>query len=250
MTTSLAAPLPLQQVFNFRDLGGITTRDGAVVRSGSVYRADGLQRLGVGDREVLAGLGLRTIVDLRTERELDEWGAAPDDVHEAALHHLPLITTTWDMERLDLAVSPEEFLRDRYLEMVEEGAPILVEILELLADADRRALVFHCAAGKDRTGVLAAFLLSVLDVDDETIAADYARSAGAMDRMEAWYRENFPERIEAMTTQPAAFRSCPPEAMLLFLDAVRERWGSVDACLADAGHAPQTTAALRSQLLV
>ena len=98
--------------------------------------------------------------------------------------------------------------------------------------------------------MVAAFLLALLGVDDATIAADYARSAAAMEQMESWYRARHPERIEAMTSQPAAFRSCPPEAMLLFLDHVRTRWGSIDACLSDAGHSPKTTEALRGQLLV
>lgn len=247
---TVSAPLPLREVFNFRDLGGLPTRTGSVVRGGAVYRADGLQRLVADDRDLLDTLELRTIVDLRTERELSEWGGAPADLHEAQFHHLPVITTTWQMESFDEAAGPAQFLRDRYLEMIDEGAAAIVTVLELIADADRRALVFHCAAGKDRTGVVAAFLLSLLGVDDATIAADYARSGLAMEQMEAWYRARYPERVEAMTTQPAAFRSCPPEAMLLFLDHVRTRWGSVDGCLAAAGHAPTTTQALRDQLLV
>ena len=246
----MSAPLPLRQVFNFRDVGGLPTRSGSIVREGTVYRADGLQRLVADDRELLARLDLRTIVDLRTERELTEWGGAPADLHDADLHHLPVITTTWEVESFDETAGPAQFLRDRYVEMVDEGAASIVAVLELIADADRRALVFHCAAGKDRTGVVAAFLLSLLGVDDATIAADYSRSGAAMEHMVAWYRERHPERIEAMTTQPAAFRSCPPEAMLLFLDHVRTRWGSVDGCLAAAGHSPTTTQALRDQLLV
>lgn len=242
--------LPFGEVFNFRDLGGLPVRDGRRTRAGLVFRADGLHRLGDGDRGLLDDIGLRTIVDLRTDRELEEWGTAPTDVTDATIHHLPVITSTWDIESFDTAVTPAEFLRDRYVEMIDEGSASIVKVLELIAEPDNRALVFHCAAGKDRTGVVAAFLLSSLGVDDATIAADFARTAPAMDRMEVWYRERFPERLEAMTTQPKAFRACPPEAMLLLLDHVRERWGSMDGCLAAAGLQPTTVSALREQLLV
>ncbi len=249
-TAKTVGPLPLTAVFNFRDLGGLPTIDGATVRSGVVHRADGLHRLVDSDVELLAPLGLRTVIDLRTDREVIEWGHAPVEVTGAEVIHRSILRTTWDAEALTGAEQAERFLADRYLDMLDEGGEAIADVLDVIADPARHGVVFHCAAGKDRTGVIAALILSLLGVDDDVIAADYGRSADAMDRMEGWYRDNHPDRVEAMSRQPRSFRSCPPAAMLAFLGDVRSRWGSVQGCVDELGVDSSTTESLRQHLLV
>jgi protein-tyrosine phosphatase len=109
--------------------------------------------------------------------------------------------------------------------------------------------VFHCAAGKDRTGVVAAVLLGVLGVGDDDIADDYSLSRLGMTRFKEWIVDNFPEAADAMSKQPDAFLAAPVEAMHLFLDRVRDTFGSFDAYVAGLGVDDQTVDAVRRNLL-
>ena len=95
----------------------------------------------------------------------------------------------------------------------------------LLADPDRVPAVFHCAAGKDRTGVLAALVLSLLGVDDTVIATDYGLSRLGMEKMVEYIRVTYPDRFDTMADQPAAFLGAPEAAMALFLDDLRAAHG-------------------------
>jgi protein-tyrosine phosphatase len=110
-------------------------------------------------------------------------------------------------------------------------------------------LVFHCAAGKDRTGVVAAIVLDVLGVGDEDIADDYSLSRLGMDRFKAWILETYPEAADAMSDQPQAFLDAPAEAMHLFLSGLRERYGSADEYAAAHGVSADVLDAVRENLL-
>src|SRR5258706_114549 len=109
--------------------------------------------------------------------------------------------------------------------------------------------VFHCAAGKDRTGVLAAVILGLLGVDDDTIAADYGLSKAAMDSLLEWMRANVPESLDAMTDQPAAFLDAPPHAMQRVLEVVRSRYGTMAGYVEAIGVPSPVVTALRDNLL-
>src|SRR5690606_32034702 len=118
----------------------------------------------------------RTVIDLRTEDEIAR-GRFPIDQHPVDWHHLPVIKRIWSDDDLVAGASAAEFLRDRYLDMIVEGGGSLARAVELISDG--HPALFHCAAGKDRTGVLAAVILGLLDVPDEEIAGDYHQSAAA-----------------------------------------------------------------------
>ena len=109
-----------------------------------------------------------TVLDLRTEREIAERGRL--DVDGIDWHHLPVPQETWDPSWATPAVAAERFLADRYLTMLAEGEEVLGRPC---ACSPRLPAVLHCAAGKDRTGALAALVLALVGVDDDTIAADY-----------------------------------------------------------------------------
>ena len=237
----------LETIFNFRDVGGLRTGDGRTVKRGRVYRADGLHRASERDVAELAAVGLRTVLDLRTAGEVAERGVF--DHHGVEHRHLPLIAEIWDPAVLEIEAPAHEFLAARYLEMLDEGAERIAEALRLLADADRLPLVFHCAAGKDRTGILAALLLSLLGVPDADVTADYARSGAAMERFNAWVETAHPEWFEQMANQPKAYAMAPAEAMQAVLDDVRLRWGSVEGYAADIGAGADVLEALRGTLL-
>jgi len=236
--------IPFPTVFNFRDIGGYATGDGQEVQWRRVYRADGIHRLSVHD---LAPLGIRTVVDLRTEAEREERGFFEAD--EITNHHLPMFESTWEVEGVLPDQDAVAYLAERYADMLVSGPVAIAGTFALVADTDALPLVFHCAAGKDRTGVTAALLLAVLGVSDDDIAADYALSAGATEQFIEWLRAERPEAVADMQSAPTAFLASPAAAMVAFLEALRTEHGSVEAYLASVGVTDATLAAVRANLL-
>ena len=241
--------IPLERAFNFRDLGGYAATDGRTVRWGLLYRADGIHRIEGGDLARVAALGIRTVLDLRTRGELDDHGRVPTEAIDAVYQHLPLLDSVWDRDVVEAEQDAVEFLAGRYLEMLDVGASSIVSAFTTICDAERLPLVFHCSAGKDRTGVLAAVLLSVLGVSDDDIAADYALSRAAMRELAEWVRSERPESYETMSAQPPAFLDAPPVAMQRFLAAARSRYGSLTEYVNDAGLGADAIDALRAAAL-
>ena len=217
--------------FNIRDLGGYPTSDGGSVRWQVLYRADGLHRIPAEATSSLDHLGWRTVLDLRTAAEVDAGAFGPAGPE---VIHLPILRTTWGVPE-ETDIEPISFLSTHYLQMLDEGATAIAAAFAILAAPVRLPAVFHCSAGKDRTGVLAALVLSALGVPDEVVASDYQLSAAAVEQLVAWLVASRPDLREEMARQPKAFLTCPPEAMLRFLDELRERHGSVAGYLADIG---------------
>ena len=242
--TEVERHLTYDLVFNLRDLGGYEAAGGRAVKWRTLFRADGVHRLAP---EAFTELGIRTVLDLRTHGEIEERGRAEGD-HD--WHHLPMLKTIWQGSSFTEDMSAERFLADRYLVMLDEGAESLVTILGLLADPERLPAVFHCAAGKDRTGVVAAVVLALLGVDDDVIAHDYGLSRLGMDRMVDYIRVTYPDRYDAMSDQPSAFMQAPEAAMRLFLADVEAAYGSLPAYVESLGVDAGTVERLRSNLLV
>jgi protein-tyrosine phosphatase len=239
----------LDAVHNFRDLGGYPARDGLVTRWRTIFRADGLYRLTDDDVEIIRSLGLRTVVDLRTQQELDERGTFPHQRIEVQFTHHPVIDTTWAMEE-HVDKEAHEFLVWAYRDMLAQGAPRFATAIEHLAEPGALPAVFHCAAGKDRTGVLAALMLSALGVSRSVVLADYALTAGAMERMRAWATREYPELAEQMADTPSAFMAALPEAMGEVLAELDAEYGSVDAYVRAIGVRDGAIDALASAVLV
>ena len=235
--------LTYDTVFNLRDLGGYEAADGRSVRWRTLFRGDGVHRLAP---EAFTELGIRTVLDLRTAGEIEERGRANGD-HD--WHHLPVLKTLWDRSSVSDGHVAERFLADRYLLMLEEGRESLAAALRLLGDPDRVPAVFHCAAGKDRTGVLAALVLSLLGVDEGVVVTDYGLSRLGMDRMVEYVRSTYPDRFDAMSDQPRAFLEAPEAAMALFLDDLRSAHGSVEGYASSIGVDHDVIEALRANLL-
>ena len=246
-TTLTDRHLRLESVFNFRDLGGYRVAEGRSVGWGRLYRADGLHHLSAGDLDIVADLGLCTVIDLRTVAEVHERGRFPVDLHPVDHHHLPLIAETWHED--GRVQDPEAYLAARYVDMLEEGGSAVASAMAVLSRRASYPLVFHCAAGKDRTGVLAALVLGVLGVRDDDVVSDYTLSALGMLRMQAWLSEHSPENAEVMARQPVGWLAAPPAAMATLLAHVREVYGSPEAYLLGHGVAPSTIGAVRANLL-
>ncbi|WP_159424936.1 tyrosine-protein phosphatase [Streptomyces sp. TLI_053] len=185
-----ARSLGLFGAVNARDLGGYRTADGLVLRAGVALRSDGLDRLTDEDLGRLAGLGLRRIVDLRSPDEVRE--AGPDRTAAGmTLHHLPVFAVDFDIRAtLRAALAERDPAGQRALLGDGRAGAMMTglyrwfvtdsiareqfgRVLRLLAEPGASPLLFHCSAGKDRTGWVAAVLLTALGVDRETVFTDY-----------------------------------------------------------------------------
>ncbi len=225
--------VPLSGAFNFRDLGGYRTRDGRSTRWGRLFRSDTLHELTDADIALLRSLGLATVVDLRTSRELERTGRGPLEPEPMAYRHLSLIKDG-EGEAMAAPDSEGEDLAERYLWYLEVGRDSLVEALLLLSEPAHLPLVFHCAAGKDRTGVLAALVLDILGVDTEVIVADYLITAGRMELILGRYRSD-PVLAERMARVPASRFGVQEATMIRFLDQLDERFGGARAWATASG---------------
>ncbi len=245
--TALDRSILFDLVFNVRDLGGLPTLDGRMVRPGRLYRADGVQRLAGQDLETARGLRLATVIDLRTQGEIERSGSFPVDQCAVEWHHLPILQRMWSDDELVATTGAVDFLRDRYIEMLSEGAESIAQIVGLVATGP--PALFHCAAGKDRTGVVAAVLLGLVGVPHEDIAVDYHATAGAMAAFVDWLTITHPEAMDSMTSQPPEYLEAPMEAMVAFLAHVDQRYGSMEGLAEHVGVRPATIERLRSSLL-
>ena len=240
--------ISLEGCFNFRDLGGHQTGDGREVRWQMLYRADGLHRLSEADLDRLGSLGVTTVIDLRTMEELTTRGRVGPITSLAAFHHLPMFEELPEISVVEGWADPVALGR-HYAAMAEEGADAIASALAVLADEAAYPAVFHCTAGKDRTGVLAAIVLGLLGVPDEVIADDYAATAPAMERMLAWLLETYPNGRDEIERRAATMLACQPEAMHEFLVVMRSRFGSLESYTTTLG-LPSVGERLRALLLV
>jgi protein-tyrosine phosphatase len=136
-----------------------------------------------------------------------------------------------------------------YRDMLEIGSSRFTDAMNLLAHADSVPAVFHCAAGKDRTGVLAALLLSSLGVDDAHICADYGLTQDAMQRSIAWSKVHRPELAKRYATIPKAYLAADPRAMQIILTELAQKHGSVRNYVREIGVTNDTVDALGNLLL-
>jgi protein-tyrosine phosphatase len=247
--------IALQGGANFRDLGGYDTTDGGRVRWGLVFRSAALHRLTATDLVTIERLGLRVVYDLRGAQERDVAPSMLPDGVRCEL--LPVDGTGAETKELTdlvlegkLADVPPDFLVRIYEAMAEVAAPTFGRLLTRLADPDGVPALIHCTAGKDRTGMSAALLLSVLGVDEEAIVDDYELSAAHYtDRQVARLRLKLADAGIEVDRYRAVF-GAPRHAMATLLATLRERHGSVEGYLQDeAGVAPEVFTELRARLV-
>jgi len=234
----------LEGCLNFRDLGGYPTRNGGRVRWGQVFRSDALHLLSAADVVRLRDeLRIGDVIDLRSTHEVETDGRGLLAQQRIRFHHVPLFDGAVRREE-----TPIEFdLSDRYFLLAEYAKMAIARVITTLAETTAPA-VYHCAAGKDRTGVISALLLGVLDVDDEVIVADYALTQENLDAIIA--RLNSTEGYRAMLAAlPPDTLHAQPQTMTALLDKLRARYGSVTSYAQAAGISPATLDRLRHRLV-
>ena len=225
--------LPLVGAFNFRDLGGYPTADGRRTKWGRVFRSDTLDALSSEDLEVLRQLGLQTVVDLRTRNETERDGRGLLGSEPVRYMHLSVLPEEGG-ESTAAPSSDGASIGARYLWYLEAGTSALTTALRLVADAEEHPLVFHCTAGKDRTGVLSALVLGCLGVDRQTIVDDYMQTAAVLhlilDRL-----RGHPVYGPTLQSGPPARFGVEAATMEDFLDGVDERYGGAAGWARSAG---------------
>ncbi|HVX22976.1 MAG TPA: tyrosine-protein phosphatase [Acidimicrobiales bacterium] len=236
--------IALEGAVNFRDLGGYETADGRRTRWRTLFRADGLSRLTDPDRAAVRQLGVATVIDLRTTAEVAD-GRFPVEDIPVGFHHLPLLDAMPDPDRFRMAPG---MLGVQYLEMARDAAPQIARALTIVAERQSHPVVVHCAAGKDRTGVLVAVLLGLLGVPEQTIVDDYALSEQAMTALRRRLVERYPEGREVIEGADEMFSAAPANIASL-LAALDADYGSVRGYGEAIGIGPETVAGLRDALL-
>jgi protein tyrosine/serine phosphatase len=269
---------------NVRDLGGLPTIDGETTKFGRVMRSDNLQDLTEADVARLVGeLKLRDVVDLRSNTEVALEGPGPlTGVPEVGIHHLTLFAEGGrhtDVEADTPGETPEagdgeareadgariegdrvlpwQGRRDNdladvrvvgfYYAYLRDRPDSVLAALRVLAHGDGAAIV-HCAAGKDRTGVVSALALSVAGVTREAIVADYAATGDRLEPILARLRSSTTYRDD-LDSRPADSHLPRPEFMEHFLQVLDERHDGPLGWLGEQGWTPEDQAALRSRLL-
>lgn len=218
MAASDRAPIRLEGAFNFRDLGGLATRDGRRIRPGLLFRSDTLQALTAADVAILRNdLGLGLIVDLRLADEVAGEGRGPIAAWPDVRH----LNAPMAMASIE-GVAADAVMPLLYRSCLASDS--MVRAIEAVARHAGTPTLFHCAAGKDRTGLVAAMLLSLAGVDDEAIIADYLQSASAMPRIIERFRD-WPRYRDHMTRTPPEAYAVEEAAIRLFLDELKRDHG-------------------------
>ena len=241
---STAQRIPIEGTYNFRDVGGYAA-DGGVTRPGKLFRADALGRLGEAGREGLRELGVRVVIDLRDDFEVQ---ALPDDLEglDIEVLHLPVFEGSGAS-----ASTVGSTIVHLYDKIVFQHTDVIVRALREIADTGDEPVVVHCTAGKDRTGIVVALALLAVGVDRETVVEDYAATEA---NLEGPWLEGMLELVrgygvEVTPDLRVILGGSPREALETTIDRIEERHGSVHRYLLAAGLDELELAKLRSVLV-
>jgi protein-tyrosine phosphatase len=245
---------------NMRDLGGTPTEDGGQIVPRRLLRSDNLQGLTAGDVDKLVNdVGVTTLVDLRTTGEVEKEGPGPLDAVPGIRHAyhpvLPQFPSRQNevarallaekLER-DAARYPDDPTTGHYLGYLEDRPEEVTAALRAIATSEGAAIV-HCAAGKDRTGVIVAMALTAAGVGRDAVIADYAVTAERLDAVLARLIGS-PTYAGDTKDRPTSAHMPRPETMKAFLEQLDVQYGGLTAWLSGHGFTDEDLALLRSRL--
>jgi len=238
-----ARVLRLAGADNVRDLGGLPTTAGQETRRGRIFRGELLPSLLEDDVEVLIGrVGLRTVVDLRTKGEVR---------HEPGRwleHEVAWVNCPFRLGEFGPVPGPGADYVAGYMGFLSGGPRQILLAVRALMDPEAQPALFHCAAGKDRTGVLCGLLLDTLGVERRAIAADYAMTAAALPQVFGRLVGIEPYRDTLAGAVPSDHE---PHAatMLAFLDEIDRVHGGTEAWLVEQGLEPEVIERFRATMI-
>lgn len=216
--------LPIKGGYNFRDLGGIPTKDGRTIKRNLLFRTDELSNLQSTDLELLANLNIQTVVDFRTDFERSQ---SIDKVPTTCKNqiHLDILAANMNafMAEIQKGITDfKPFLMQFYKEMVlsDDAIKEYAAFFKVLENTDNSSIIYHCTAGKDRTGVATALILEALNVDWDEIESDYLLSNEFLKTKYQTYISQNPALADVFLVQPAYLKTA--------FDAINEKYQSVE----------------------
>lgn len=191
----------LDGAHNVRDLGGFRTADGGTVRRGLVFRSDDLSRLTDRDLAALSVIGIKTVVDFRSQEEIARFA----DKYPSRTRVLDMSIDSGDLAGVIDEVNDEtgpKLMREVNRSLVRRHADVYSDFFALLTGGADIPLLFHCAAGKDRTGFAAAMFLASLGVSRGDIMRDYMLSVAGVVKKYSAFLEREPQRSSIVIVRP------------------------------------------------
>lgn len=241
--------LPLPGTINVRDVGGYPAADGRWTRWRTLLRADALHRLDDSGRAALAEIGLRTVVDLREDYEVER---APDALGDLPVEvaRLRLLSSGGRSAPVRGGTAAPPTLEMVYDYLIDNAGRALAAAVSRLAVPGALPAVVHCSAGKDRTGLVTALVLDLVGVPDEVISQDYALTGEYLnpERTDALEQVAASSGLREMGLSDELFAS-PPELILASLARVRDTHGDARGYLVHHGASKEELDRLAAALL-
>lgn len=229
--------LAVDGCFNFRDAGGWPIDGGGTMRTGVLFRSEDATRLTAEGRTTVDALGLAAVVDLRQDAQFARPYRFVDDDRTI---HVALVDRVIDPDNPPTMHEPSD-IADLYEAMIESSGARLARAIDAVADRiGEGPVLVHCAYGKDRAGLVTAFVEAAIGVPAEAIVADYARSDGPTQLRRATVIESpLPDDPNTAHAPPYLFRA-PAESMTILLERAVTRHGSLAAWFDHLPVAPTT----------
>ena len=244
MTQQMERRIVLEGAVNFRDQGGYPTENGRFVKWRRLFRSDSLHDLTESDVQTITGtLGLTTIVDLRSINSVLEDGRGLLALSGIAYHNYPFLERR-GIEPPTSGSDPGERLTAIYQWILLNAGTLMAQAFNALAQDVNQPALFHCNAGKDRTGVLGATLLSVLGVSREDVVADFLMTNEVIDGILT--------RIKKMPGFQDSTRDgimAPQSAIEKFLDVMQRDFGGPESYLLRHGVQQETINVFKESML-
>ena len=223
--------LPVKNTYNIRELGGYPCIPHGSTKWHAFLRADDLNRLDSEGIDFLKDYGVTTVIDLRSREELDK---SPDPFAEVSgtdYFNIPLVSGSLaDITKADDIDSG--FMNIFYLTIMQNEKEALRSVMQTVADAEPGCILFHCTAGKDRTGIIAALILGLAGVSDADIVSNYEATYN-------YIRRN-PEMQRHKKTIPEEFIYSKAEYIETVLSYIYESYGSIYSYLLSSGLSEET----------
>lgn len=252
--------IQLEGAVNVRDLGGLPAANGSLTVAGRLIRSANLQELSPADvKKLVDDIGVTTVVDLRSPGEVAAEGPAPlDSVHGVRREHYPVLSelgpagdagdeAPGSRHEQDRLRYPDDPACGRYLGYIENRPASVVAALRAIAGS-AGAVIVHCAAGKDRTGVVVALALTAVGVPADAVSADYAATSDQVEAIVAQLRRSpiYTADIDSKTVDEHRARA---STMTAFLEQLNVRHGGVEGWLAANGFGDDDLGQLQARLL-
>jgi len=243
----------LEGTSNTRDIGGYQTSDRRIVRWGQIIRSENLSRLTADDFQKLEEMGLKTVIDLRTQREHDQSPTVWIGDSPPRFYHFPIGDAHNDWFNAQRKMmkgnrfteeQASEHMVEGYRMIAEEGPPSYQKLMALVLDQSNWPILIHCNAGKDRAGVAVMLIMEALGVDRETIMEEFllTNEVGRTAEKAAFLaRESKNSGVgKRLGRGPSASAWFPivgvqPEMLEAFYASVDQQYGSMDAFLSELG---------------